>query len=220
MALLRADLATADPATVAHVANLLFTGVGDEQDFFSAIRVDVPSGHVQMVDRPLRMFLHAFSLVATALRRDVFAELGGFDLSFRTDEDTDMGHRMAARGPFIVRGDVVTEAIRRPGDVDALSQLRRRDKVHANELKQRLFRAILARSDDSEDPNLAAAALSSMLLQRAGLIRAAGQGGYWPLMWQSVRTHPSVFKGIVRAGQAIVTGHAPRRGGVDRTAEG
>lgn len=220
MAVLRADLAGADPAVVAHVANLLFTGVGAERDFFSASRIDIPPGEARTVARPLGLFLHAFSVVSVAFRRDVFADLGGFDLSFRTDEDTDLGHRMAASGPFILRGDVVTEAIRRAGDVGALSQLRRRDKIHANDLKQRLFRAILARSDDARERALARAALSAALVQRAGLIRAAGEGGYWPTIWQAIRTHPVPVKGFARAGWAVLNGHRPPKTAVDRTMPG
>jgi len=220
MALLRADLAGADPAVVAHVANVLFKGVGAERDFFSVARIAVPEGEMRVVARPLGMFLHAFFLIGAAFRRDVVADLGGFDPAFRTDEDADMAHRMAARGPFMVRGDVVAEVIRRPGDADALSPLRGRDPLAANDLKQRLFRSAHARAQDPGDRALAAAALSATLLQRAGLIRAAGQGGYWPMVWQAVRTHPSLARGVARAGRAVLTGHAPRKGVVDRTAAG
>jgi len=220
MAVLRADLAQADRDVVAHVANVRFKGVGAARDFFAVARIGVAPGTARRVDRPLGPFLHAFFLIGAAVRRDVFVDLGGFDVAFRTDEDTDLAHRMAVRGPFILRGDVVAEVIRRPGDADALSALRGDDPLQANALKQRLFRRALARADDPGDRALAGAALSAALLQRAGLIRAAGQAGYWPALWQSVRAHPAPAKGALRAGRAILRGHAPRKDGVDRTAAG
>lgn len=226
MALLRADLADladlagADRDVVAHVANVLFKGVGGERDFFSVARIGVAPGTVRRVARPLGLFLHAFFLIGAAFRRDVFADLGGFDPTFRTDEDSDIAHRLAARGPFMVRGDVLAEVIRHPGDADALSPLRARDPLHANDLKQRLFRGAIGRSDDPGDRALAGAALSATLLQRAGLVRAAGQGGYWRLLWQSVRVHPSPLKGVARMARAVVTGHASRGTVVDRTVAG
>ena len=220
MTLLRKDLAGADPAVVAHVANVLFKGVGAARDFFSVARIGVLPGHVQTVARPLGMFLHAFFLIGAAFRRDVFVDLGGFDPAFRTDEDSDIAHRLAVRGPFMVRGDVVAEVIRHPGDADALSPLRGRDRLGANDLKQRLFRAAYARAQDPGDRALAAAALSATLLQRAGLIRATGQGGYWPMLWRAVRTHPSPARGLARAVRAVMTGHVSRKDAVDRTAAG
>ncbi|WP_111406407.1 glycosyltransferase family 2 protein, partial [Meridianimarinicoccus zhengii] len=157
MALLRADLAGAGGDVVAHVANVLFKGVGAERDFFSVARIGVAPGEMRVVARPLRMFLHAFFLIGAAFRRDAFAELGGFDPAFRTDEDADIAHRLAARGPFMVRGDVLAEVIRHPGDADALSPLRGRDPLRANDLKQRLFRGAIARSGDPGDRALAGA---------------------------------------------------------------
>lgn len=220
MTLLRADLAGADRDVVAHVANVMFKGVGAERDFFSVARIGVAPGDVRVVARPLGMFLHAFFLIGAAFRRDAFAELGGFDPALRTDEDADMAHRLAARGPFMVRGDVVAEVIRHPGDADALSPLRGRDPLHANDLKQKLFRGAIARSTDPGDRALAGAALSATLLQRAGLIRAAGQGGYWPMLWRAVRAHPSPVRGLARAVRAVATGHVSRKDAVDRTAAG
>lgn len=217
MSLLRADLAQADRGVVAHVANVLFKGVGTPRDFYSVARIDVAPGMVRTVERPLGMFLHAFFLIGAALRRDVFTDLGGFDPAFQPDEDSDIAHRLATRGPFVVRGDVVAEAIRQPGDADALSQMRGRDPLWANALKQRLFRGAMARADDPGDRALAGAALSAALLQRAGLIRAAGKGGYWATIWQAVCAHPVRVKGVVRAGLAIVNGPRPRRNAVDRT---
>ncbi|MCA8882264.1 MAG: glycosyltransferase family 2 protein [Rhodobacteraceae bacterium] len=216
MTLLRRDLAAAPPEAVAHVANVMFRGVGDDRDFFSVARIAVPPGPVRRVDRPLGLFLHSFFLIGAAFRRDVFADLGGFDTGFPTDEDTELAHRMADRGPFLVRGDVVAEVIRRAGDDDALSALRGRDPILASDLKLRHFRGILARAQDPNDRALAARALSDALLQRAGLIRGQGGGGYWGALAASARSHPSPLKGWIKAVRAAVAGHRSRAT-VDRT---
>lgn len=221
VALLRRDLAGAGPDVVAHVANVLFRGVGEERDFFAAMRIALAPGEVRQADRPLALFLHSFFLIGAAFRRDVFAELGGFDTGFPTDEDTELAHRMADRGPFLVRGDVVAEVIRRPGDADALSALRGRDPWLASDLKLRHFQGILGRATDPGDRALAAGALSDALLQRAALIRGAGgagywQGGYWAALARSARSHPSPAKGWAKAARAALLGHRSTMT-VDRT---
>lgn len=219
VALLRRDLAGAGPDVVAHVANVVFKGVGAERDFFSAMRIAIPPGEMRRVERPLGLFLHSFFLIGAAFRRDVFAGLGGFDTGFPTDEDTELAHRMADRGAFLVRGDVVAEVIRRPGDADALSGLRARDPWLASDLKLRHFRGILERTSDPRDRALAAGALSDTLLQRAGLIREAGRAGYWGMLARSARAHPAPAKGWVKALRAVLAGHR-RVTSVDRTGSG
>lgn len=219
MTQLRADLVEAAPDVVAHVANVLFRGVGAERDFFSVARIGVPAGTARHVSRPLTLFLHSFFLIGAAFRRDVFADLGGFDTGYATDEDTEMAHRMADRGAFLVRGDVLAEVIRQPGDGAALSALRGRDPLGANDLKLRHFRGILARAADPRDRALAAAALSDALVQRAGLLRAAGQGGVWSTLWQAAWQHPSRAKGCAKALRAALGGQR-KVTAVDRTAAG
>ncbi len=217
MTFLRDDLAGAAPDIVAHVANVRFRGVGEGQDFFGVMRLPVTAGERREVARPLTMFLHAAFLIGMAFRRDVFVAEGGFDVGFPTDEDTEMVHRMAAHGRFLVRGDAVADVIRRPGDTSALSALRRKDPALAIELKLRQFRAILARSDDPTDRRLAGQALCDGLLQRADLIRRTGAAGYWATLAEAARSHPTVWKGWTKAAGSMAFG---RRAGtaLDRTA--
>jgi glycosyltransferase involved in cell wall biosynthesis len=218
MAILRQDLAEAPAGVVAHVSNVVFKGVGADRDMFSGKRIRVAPGDVALVERPLAMFLHAFFLGGAALRRDVFARLGGFDTSFPTDEDTDLAHRFADQGAFLVRGDIVAEIIRRPEDgAAALSVLRREDPFLASDLKLRQFRAILDRARDPGERDLVGAALSSALLQRAGLIRRTGGRGYWRALLSSAQAHPSPIKGYGKALREIVMKpQGPRT--LDRTA--
>lgn len=216
MRLLRADLAEADADVVAHVGNVVFRGVGDARDFFSVARIGVAAGRAERVARPLTMFLHAFFLIGAAFRRDVFAELGGFDTSFVVDEDTELVHRLATRGVFMVRGDVLAEVIRQPGDTGALSALRGRDPVLVNDLKKRQFSALLARCTDPRDKALASAALSDALLKRARLLRRIGQPGYWQVLWQAIRCHPFPLK-ILGKELMVLTGYSRQPKGVDRT---
>lgn len=216
MALLRRDLAGADDAVLAHVANVRFEGVGGGRDFFAVAGIAAKPGTVARMARPLAPFLHAFFLIGAAFRRDVFAELGGFDTTFPTDEDTELAHRIAGRGAFLLRGDVVAEVIRQPGDTAALSGLRARDPYLANDLKQRCFRGILARSGDPGDRARAAAALSDALLHRAALLRADGQGGSGALLREAARVHPSWLKGGLKALRTALGGGAARKV-VDRT---
>jgi len=219
MALLRADLAAADPGVVAHVADVRFRGAGEGRSFFEVARIAAPAGAAARLERPLAPFLHAFFLIGAAVRRDVFAALGGFDASFPTDEDTELAHRLADRGAFLIRGEVVAEVIRQPGDAEALSGLRGRDPLMANDLRLRLFRGALARAADPGDRARAAAALSDALLQRAALLRAAGCGGAGALLREAARTHPSGLKGTLKAVRAALGGAGPRRV-VDRTGGG
>lgn len=219
MALLLADLGGAAPDIVAHVANVCFKGSGVERDFFAVARIPFPAGQVQTIDRPLTMFLHAFFLIGTAFRREVFVDLGGFDTSYPTDEDTELAHRMADRGRFVVRGDVVAEVIRRKGDGDALSLLRGKDPLQANGFKLRHFEGILARSRDPRDRDLARRALSDALLQRAGLIRKSGGKGYLKLLFDAARTHPEPLKGFGRVVLSVVSRPKGRAQQMDRTRE-
>lgn len=219
MAALRADLAAAGEDVVAHVANVRFEGVGAGRDFFALAGIAAPAGHAARAARPLADFLHAFFLIGAAFRRETFAALGGFDTAYPTDEDTEMAHRMADRGAFLLRGDVVAAVIRQAGDGAALSGLRAREPYLANELKQRIFRGILARSGDPRDRALASAALADALLHRAALLRADGQGGRAALLWQAARTHPSRLKGAAKALRAALGGGAARTA-LDRTGQG
>lgn len=216
MRLLREDLSSAGSDVVAHVGNVLFCGVGEERDFFSVARIGIGPGSVQRVARPLALFLHGFFLIGAAFRRDDFVALGGFDTSFPVDEDTEMAHRLAERGEFLVRGDVLAKVIRQAGDDVALSKLRRRDPFLANDLKQRQFTAIIERSEDPHDRKLAAAALSSALIQRAILLRECGKPGYWPTLWNAFRVHPSLLKGFGRVLLAV-TNMSRQPTSVDRT---
>ncbi len=216
MALLRADLATAGPDIVAHVANVVFKGVGAERDFFSAMGIATPPGELIEVAEPLRLFLHSFFLIGAAFRRDIFAALGGFDTSFPTDEDTELALRMADRGPFLVRGDILAEVIRQPGDTEALSAFRGRDPLAASVLKERIFRGALARARDAGQRNLVRQALSDALLQRAEWLRGTGQGGAGALFWQAAQIHPSPVKGYAKSARSLLGG-ARKRSHVDRT---
>lgn len=220
MTQLRADLQSVAPEVVAHVANVAFVGVGDDRDLFSVMRIDVAPGTCRQVARPLGMFLHSFFLIGAAVRRDVFHALDGFDTSYRTDEDTELAHRLAEAGPFLVRGDVVAEVIRRPGDADALSGLRAKDPLGANRLKLRHFRGVLDRTSDPKDRHLAGQALSDALLQRAQLLRAAGQSGYWAHLWAAARSHPNPLKGAGKTLRCLLGGARRGGAGLDRTGGG
>lgn len=216
MQLLRKDLAEADAGVVAHVGNVLFRGVGDERDFFTVARISLTDGQLERVSRPLSMFLHAFFLIGAAFRRDMFMALGGFDASFVVDEDTELVHRLALQGAFLVRGDVLADVIRQPGDIAALSGLRRQDPFLANDLKQRQFSAALARSTDPQERAIVAAALSDAMLKRAGLLRQAGRPGYMQMMWRAALCHPSPLKVLAKE-FLIRAGHSKKDRGVDRT---
>lgn len=217
MRLLRADLASADADIVAHVANVRFRGAGEGRDFFAVARIEAPQGATRRCARPLAPFLHAFFLIGAAVRRTEFTALGGFDTSFPTDEDTEMAHRLAARGPFLLRGDAVADVIRRSGDTSALSALRHEDPWLANDLKERHFRGILARSDDPEDRALASAALSDTLLYRAALLRDTRSDGYWAALSAAARAHPVRWKGWAKAGRAALLSQTRRGKWLDRT---
>jgi len=181
------------------------------------MRIPVAPGELREVARPLSMFLHSFFLIGAAFRREAFAALGGFDTSYPVDEDTEMAHRLAGCGPFLVRGDVVAEVIRRPGDTDALSGQRGENPLEANALKLRHFRGILARAEHPLDHRLAGQALSDALLQRARLLRAAEQGGYWATLAEAAGSHPSRLKGALKALRAALGGVGARGSRLDRT---
>ena len=219
IALLRRDLAEkGDAAVAAHVANVRLTGHGSETDFFRVARIAIAPGTVQRVERPLRLFLHAFFLVGAALPRELFAALGGFDTSFKVDEDSELAHRLAETGPFLVRGDVVGDIIRRGTDAAALSMLRGKDPWMTNDLKLRQFRGILARTRNPEDAEIARRSLSHALLQRAALIRHDGRSGYAGMLLEAARSHPSPLKGYGLALLALLRNHRePKRSGADRT---
>lgn len=200
MELLRSDLAQAQPEIVAHVGNVLFTGHGPDRHWFEFTKTGVSQGEVRIERQPLGVFLHCFSPIAAALRRDIFFGLGGFDVSFPADEDSELGHRFADLGYFIIRGDVMAEARRQPGDDIALSVWRGKNPAEAVKLKEEQFRRILARSNSQANRDLASAALSSCLRDQADLVsQGKMEGSRTALLSQSVRAHHSLAKGLVLA---------------------
>lgn len=200
VALLRADLAQAAPTVVAHVANVRFLGSGDTRYWFDLIGLQLQPGEVEISSIPLRYFLHSFFLIGAAFRRDAFLKLGGFDADFPVDEDSELAHRLAEVGDFLLRGDILADSIRKKGDLAALSLLRAKDPVAACALKERQFRNVMTTSTKREHQTLAARALSSCLLDQAGLIRSGQlQGSYAGKLAESIGAHPNTVKGAIKA---------------------
>lgn len=205
MELLRADLAKADNAIIAHVGDVQFSGHGPTRRWFEFLDTDVGAGVVRAEPHPLRIFLHSFSPIAAALRKDVFDKEGGFDVAFRTDEDSELCHRFADRGSFMIRGDVMAEARRQPEDDIALSKWRGKDPEHAIKLKEEQFRRILARARHPGDIKAAGAALSSCLRQQAELVRKGRmEGSRNNLLLGSAKAHPNPIKGVALAFKAMI----------------
>jgi len=217
MAKLVEDIALADPAVVAHVANVRFTGSGPNCDLFDVMRLEIANGPATRIGKPLGMFLHTFFLSGAAIRTEIFAKLGGFDTSFPTDEDTEMAQRLALRGAFLVRGDLAAQVIRHPDDEGALSNSRRKDPAGAVLLKERQFRAIIDSASGAAEQSLACRALSSCLLDKASLIRAgAMDGSIAATLLASVKAHPNKVVGILKA-VSLLAGRRRARRGHDRT---
>lgn len=213
MALLEADLAVAPPEVVAHVTNVRFLGTGATRNWFDLIGVELVPGEVAVSKVPLRHFLHSFFLIGAAFRRDCFVALGGFNTAFPVDEDAELAHRLAELGDFWLRGDVLADSIRKPGDKDALSLLRSRDPVAACALKEQQFRNVLGNSTKREHRILAAQALSSCLLDQARLIRLRqSPGSYRGKLVEAALAHPDRIKGVVKALYHALSPDAHARG--------
>lgn len=205
MAILRADLAQMSADEVAHISNVRFVGAGSDREWFDIIGLTGLDDGPKRLDLPLSHFLHSLFLQGAAFRRDLFVKLDGFDVSFRTDEDAELGHRFALEGAFVCRSNVAAIVQRLDGDDQALSFLRRKDPMHYLELKETQFRRIIARAENADDIKLAAQAVSSCLRNQAMVLRSEGNlRGALERLARSAISHPNLAKGSFRALQAAV----------------
>ncbi|WP_162925265.1 glycosyltransferase family A protein [Aurantiacibacter odishensis] len=218
MTTLRRDIAAADAQVVAHVSDLRFRGLRDpSRTFFDAIGLELAAGTVRAVEQPLTRFLHSFYLQTAAIRADAFRMVGGFDTSFQIDEDTELAHRIAALGPFVVRGSIAAEVIRTEGDEEALSLLRGKDPAQACTLKERQFRGILARPDIAGSHDLARKALLDNQLDRAQLAKAGRiSGSKTMILLKALAIHPNKMVGAAKIARSAL-GYNRSNRGVDRT---
>ena len=206
LAVVARDLTAATPDVVCHIGNVDYVGANYRQDLFSLKRRTYAPGHAVRVDPALPLVISGMTLQGSAVRRDVFARVGGFDETMRLYEDSAFFCQLALEGPFLVTGDTLADIRRLDDDATSLTVQEGSDPRKARALHVRYLTALLPRdlSPDLRDcVNIHLAGAEFMLAQ---VTAATDPAAARRLLWSSARRHPKPRTGWGKAAVALLMG--------------
>ena len=200
------DLTGAPADTVAHLGDVTYTGAGYTEALFAIKNRTFPQDHAARLEDPLPLVISGMTLQGAAIRRDVFARLGGFDTAMRMLSDTAFFCQLALEGPFAVTGRTLAEIRRLPGDDSALTSLHRKNAVYARQMHVRGLAALAARPLSPAHRVLADKRLSGAEFRLAQALHSRDPKAARALLWQAARRHPSPLKGWIKSQMAAIMG--------------
>lgn len=200
------DLRDAAADVVGHLGDVVFRGDGYAQNLFAMQGHAFPGDRAMRVDAPLGLVIGGMSLLGTAIRRDVFDRLGGFDEEMWMFEDTAFCCRLAQEGPFVVTGHVMAEAERLEGDTQALTVVQQAKRVYYRQMALRVLERIDMTRANPAEQTLIRRRMSGARLALALALEAEDRAGARALIWQSAREHPEPLKGWIKAIMARLFG--------------
>lgn len=200
LAVLQRDMRTAAPEVAAHLANVELTGSGYRQNLFDLRGLAFPDRRGTPVASPLYLcFRDATYCQGLAARRATLLELGGFDTTLRSQEDTKLIANLALATPFVVTPDVVAQIRRLDDDAVALGLAEPSAGLDTTTARVGFLRELLAKARTQADREVAGAWLAASLLQLAKLTRGTHFGRHLALLRESVRVHPRRMNAGVKA---------------------
>jgi len=200
------DLTHAPGDTVAHLGDVTYTGAGYTEQLFGIKNQTFPQDHADRITDPLPLVISGMTLQGAAIRRDVFARLGGFDTAMRMLSDTAFFCQLALEGPFAVTGRSLAEIRRLPGDEEAITSLHRKNAVYARQMHVRGLAALASRPLNPAQRHLADKRLSGAEFRLAQALHATDPRAARALLWQAARRHPSPLKGWIKSQIAAIMG--------------
>lgn len=220
-ALLR-DLRQVPGDVVCHLGDVLYRGQTYEQSLFSIKAVTFPSDRSVIVDDALPLVISGMSLIGSAVRREVYLNLGGLDEEMRYLEDTDFFSRLALEGRFLVTGACLAIAQRLEGDEASVTRSAERDPSYAPRMMLQMVGKLRPRPLSSSRELLVATRLSAAEFMLASTLMERDPAAARGLLIRAARHHPSVLKGWTKSLLVLVFGRrlfeflVRRRAGLDR----
>ncbi|WP_371038487.1 glycosyltransferase family 2 protein [Rhodosalinus sp. FB01] len=208
MAVLHRDLANADESIVGHSGDIRFTGPHQEMGLFDLRGWEFPRGKaVRITDILLEEMTGLFS-IATALRRSIVLEEGGYRENLRIYEDVALFYALALRGSWLFTGDVLAEARRLENDTDPLTAIEKKYPIEAASGRVQLTSALLTKDLSLKQRKIMMKQTSGALLILAAAEAAEKSGSHRRTAIASARQHPSALKGWLKALPPLLFGRA------------
>jgi glycosyltransferase involved in cell wall biosynthesis len=193
------DLARAADDVVCHLGDVTYVGEGYRDRLFAIKGRAFPSDTAARVEDPLPLVISGMTLQGAAIRRDVFARLGGFDPEMRMLSDTAFFCRLAQEGPFLATGANMCDIRRLPGDDGAITAMRRTRQVYFRQMALRVLEGIDQARLSPSERDMTRRMLSGARLQLANALAPEDQASARALIWQSAREHPDPLRGWLKA---------------------
>lgn len=200
------DLATASEDVVCHLGDVTYIGDGYNERLFSIKNRQFPEDHAEQIDRALPLVISGMTLQASAIRRDVFARLGGFDEEMRMLSDTAFFCQLALEGAFLVTGRNMCDILREEGDQNAITSMHRTKRLYAREMAVRILDRIPQdRLNDAERLQVRRM-LSGARFQMAEVLAETDAAAARKLLATSAMQHPSPVTGWSKAALGMILG--------------
>ncbi|PWR03984.1 hypothetical protein DKT77_03650 [Meridianimarinicoccus roseus] len=200
------DLSRADPDVVCHIGDVTYVGDGYRESLLGIKNMTFPSDRATRLDDPLGLVISGMTLQAAAIRRDVFARLGGFDEEMRMLSDTALFCLLALEGAFLVTGHNMADILRAEGDTASITSMNRTKRLYALQMRVRILEPLCDRALTAEQAALVMPRLSGARFRLAHQIAATDASAAWPLLFQAAREHPSRLRGWGKSAVAFAFG--------------
>ena len=193
------DLAHADDDVVCHLGDVTYVGEGYREGLFEVKARSFPMDHAERVEDPLPLVISGMTLQAAAIRADVFAQLGGFDVEMRMLSDTAFFCQLALEGPFVVTGRNMADILRLEGDQNAITSMHRTKRLYAREMHVRILDRIPQARLSPGNREMVRRLLSGAQFRMAEVLAETDRVGALRLLVRSARLHPSSHTGWIKA---------------------
>ena len=200
------DLAGAAPDVVCHLGDVTYIGEGYNERLLAIKNRTFPEERAERIERALPLVISGMTLQAAAIRRDVFARLGGFDEDMRMLSDTAFFCLLALEGPFLVTGHNMGDILREPGDPNAITSMHRTRRLYAREMAVRILARIPQDRLTGEERGMVRRMLSGARFQMAEVLAETDPTAARKLLAASAMQHPSPAVGWAKAALGLVLG--------------
>lgn len=210
------DLAGAGPEVVCHLGDVVYVGDGYSEHLFTIKNRSFPQGACERIEDPLPLVISGMTLQAAAIRRDVFARMGGFDAEMRMLSDTAFFCQLALEGVFLVTADEMAQIQRLPGDTESITSLHRKNALYARQMHVRILDRLLPRPLRPDQRLLVDRTLAGAEFRLAEVLHRTDRAAERRMLVQSARRHPKALVGWAKAAIALGLGARGYRMILDR----